>query len=74
MLIRDVAYDLQPRAAAARATATSPSSSRQSTPEVGEAGAALARHWRDAGELEHAVEHFVAAAEEAERGWAKQSP
>ena len=40
--------------------------------EVGEAGAALARHWRGAGELEHAVKHFVAAAEEAERGWAKQ--
>ena len=56
----------------ARGTATSPSSSRQSTPEVGEAGAALARHWRGAGELEHAAEHFVAAAEEAERGWAKQ--
>ena len=40
--------------------------------EVGEAGAALARHWRGAGDLEHAVKHFVAAAEEAERGWAKQ--
>src|SRR5581483_10308463 len=44
----------------------------ESTPEVGEAGAALARHWRGAGELDHAVQHFVAAAEEAERGWAKQ--
>jgi hypothetical protein len=39
---------------------------------VGEAGAALARHWRGAGELDQAVQHFVAAAEEAERGWAKQ--
>src|SRR5581483_4563282 len=44
----------------------------ESTPEVGEARAALARHWRGAGELDHAVQHFVAAAEEAERGWAKQ--
>ena len=38
---------------------------------MGEAGAALARHWRDAGDEERAVRYFVAAAEQAERGWAK---
>ncbi|HKN64494.1 MAG TPA: AAA family ATPase [Gaiellaceae bacterium] len=73
LLIRDVAYDLQPRARRRAGHRHSAEFIEQSTPEVGEAGAALARHWRGAGELEHAVRHFVAAAEEAERGWAKQS-
>ena len=72
MLIRDVAYDLQPRARRRDGHRHSAEFIEQSTPEVGEAAAALARHWRGAGELEHAVKHFVAAAEEAERGWAKQ--
>jgi class 3 adenylate cyclase len=72
VLIRDVAYDLQPRARRREGHRHSAEFIEQSTPEVGDAGAALARHWRGAGELEHAVRHFVAAAEEAERGWAKQ--
>ena len=71
-LIRDVAYDLQPRARRREGHRHAAEFIEQSTPEVGEAGAALARHWRGAGELEHAVRHFVAAAEEAERGWAKE--
>ena len=71
-LIRDVAYDLQPRARRREGHRHIAEFIEESTPEVGEAGAALARHWRGAGELEHAVKHFVAAAEEAERGWAKQ--
>ena len=72
VLIRDVAYDLQPRARRREGHRHIAEFIEQSTPEVGEAAAALARHWRGAGELEHAVQHFVAAAEEAERGWAKQ--
>jgi class 3 adenylate cyclase len=72
VLIRDVAYDLQPRARRRDGHRQVAEFIEASTPEVGEAGAALARHWRAAGELEHAVRHFVAAAEEAERGWAKQ--
>jgi class 3 adenylate cyclase len=71
VLIRDVAYDLQPRARRREGHRHVAEFIEDSTPEVGEAGAALARHWRGAGELEHAVQHFVAAAEEAERGWAK---
>jgi class 3 adenylate cyclase len=71
VLIRDVAYDLQPRARRREGHRHIAEFIEESTPEVGEAGAALARHWRGAGELEHAVQHFVAAAEEAERGWAK---
>ena len=73
VLIRDVAYDLQPRARRREGHRHVAEFIEQSTPEVGEAGAALARHWRGAGELEHAVKHFVAAAEEAERGWAKKN-
>ena len=72
VLIRDVAYDLQPRARRREGHRHIAEFIEQSTPEVGEAGAALARHWRGAGDLERAVQHFVAAAEEAERGWAKQ--
>jgi predicted ATPase len=72
VLIRDVAYGLQPRARRRDGHRHIAEFIEESTPEVGEAGAALARHWRGAGELEHAVQHFVAAAEEAERGWAKQ--
>jgi len=72
VLIRDVAYDLQPRARRREGHRHIAEFIEESTPEVGEAGAALARHWRGAGELEHAVQHFVAAAEEAERGWAKE--
>jgi class 3 adenylate cyclase len=72
LLIRDVAYDLQPRARRREGHRHSAEFIEESTPEVGEARAALARHWRGAGELEHAVRHFVAAAEEAERGWAKE--
>jgi hypothetical protein len=67
-----VAYDLQPRARRREGHRHIAEFIEESTPEVGEAGAALARHWRGAGELEHAVRHFVAAAEEAERGWAKK--
>jgi class 3 adenylate cyclase len=72
VLIRDVAYDLQPRARRRDGHRHVAEFIEDSTPEVGEAGAALARHWRGAGELEHAVKHFVTAAEEAERGWAKE--
>jgi class 3 adenylate cyclase len=72
VLIRDVAYDLQPRARRRAGHRHTAEFIEESTPEVGDAGAALARHWRGAGELERAVKHFVAAAEEAERGWAKQ--
>jgi predicted ATPase len=72
VLIRDVAYDLQPRARRRDGHRHIAEFIEESTPEVGDAGAALARHWRGAGELERAARHFVTAAEEAERGWAKQ--
>ena len=71
VLIRDVAYDLLPRAGRRERHAEVAAFLEEATSETGEAAAALARHWRDAGESGRAVERFLTAAEEAERGWAK---
>jgi class 3 adenylate cyclase len=71
VLIRDVAYDLLPRPRRRERHAQVAEFLQEATSETGEAAAALARHWRDAGEAERAIEHLIAAAEEAERGWAK---
>ncbi|HXK15369.1 MAG TPA: AAA family ATPase [Gaiellaceae bacterium] len=71
VLIRDVAYDLLPRADRARRHELVAEFFESSTGSSGEAIGALARHWRDAGDHERAVEQLVRAAEQAERGWAK---
>jgi class 3 adenylate cyclase len=71
VLIRDVAYDLLPRARRRERHEHYARFLEESTAEIGEAGAALARHWRDAGDRTRALDYFVAAAEQAERGWAK---
>ncbi len=71
VLIRDVAYELLPRARRRERHEQCARFLEEATSEVGEAGAALARHWRDAGYATRAVEYFVAAAEQEERGWAK---
>jgi predicted ATPase len=71
VLIRDVAYDLLPRADRSRRHALAAEFFESSTGASGEAIGALARHWRDAGDHERAVQQLVRAAEQAERGWAK---
>ena len=71
VLIRDVAYDLLPRADRARRHALVAEFFESSTGASGEAIGALARHWRDAGDHARAVQQLVRAAEQAERGWAK---
>jgi predicted ATPase len=71
VLIRDVAYDLLPRARRQERHELCARFLEQATAEVGEAGAAIARHWRDAGNRYRAVEYLLAAGAEAERGWAK---
>jgi class 3 adenylate cyclase len=71
VLIRDVAYDLLPRARRRERHEHYARFLEESTAEVGETGAALARHWRDAGDHARALEYFAAAAQQAERGWAK---
>ena len=72
MLIREVAYERLPRAERRQRHAQVAQYVEEATPEIGEAAAALARHWRGAGNAERASEYFVAAAGEAERGWAKE--
>jgi class 3 adenylate cyclase len=71
VLIRDVAYELLPRARRRERHEECARFLEQATAEVGEAGAALARHWRDAGNPARAIDYFVSAAEQEERGWAK---
>jgi class 3 adenylate cyclase len=71
VLIRDVAYDLLPRPARRERHEQCALFLEEATAEVGEAGAALARHWRDAGEAAKAVGYFLHAAEAADQSWAK---
>jgi predicted ATPase len=72
VLVRDGAYELLPRARRQERHRATAQFLEDVTAEVGEAGAATARHWRAAGDTERASEYYVAAAETAERGWAKQ--
>lgn len=71
VLIRDAAYDLLPRARRQELHAAVAAFLESATAEVGEAGAAIARNWRDAGDKVRALQHFVTAAEHASNGWAK---
>ena len=71
VLIRDVAYDLLPRADRSRRHALVAEFFVSTTGVSGEAIGALARHWLAAGDNDRAVEQLVRAAELAERGWAK---
>ena len=72
VLIRDVAYDLLPRARRHERHAQCARFLEETTSEIGEAGAAIARQWRDAGDKSRAIDYLVAAAEQSERGWAKE--
>jgi class 3 adenylate cyclase len=72
VLIRDVAYDLLPRASRRERHRECALFLEAKTSEYGEAGAALARHWRDAGEDGKALGQFLRAAGEADQGWAKE--
>ena len=72
VLVRDVAYELLPRARRQERHREVALFFEDASGEFGEVGAALARHWRDAGDQARAVDYFAAAAEAAERGWAKQ--
>jgi class 3 adenylate cyclase/tetratricopeptide (TPR) repeat protein len=71
VLIREVAYELLPRARRQERHARVAEFFEASTAELGEVTAALARHWRDAGEADRALPYFIRAGEQAENGWAK---
>jgi class 3 adenylate cyclase len=72
VLVRDVAYELLPRAARRERHREAALYFEEVGGESGEVGAALARHWRDAGDSAKAVDYLIAAAENAEHGWAKE--
>jgi class 3 adenylate cyclase len=71
VLIREVAYELLPRAVRQERHARVAEFFEASAAGTGEVTAALARHWRDAGQPERALGYFIRAAEQAENGWAK---
>jgi len=70
-LIRDVAYELLPRAERAHRHAVVAEFFDSRTGVSSDAVGAVARHWVAAGENDRAVEQLARAAELAERGWAK---
>ena len=72
VLVRDVAYELLPRAARRERHTETALFFEEAGGEFGEVGAALARHWRDAGNAAKAIDYLVAAAAGAEHGWAKE--
>jgi class 3 adenylate cyclase len=72
-LIRDVAYEILPRRRRIERHAEVAEFLEAAGLTGTEAVAALARHWRDAGRPERAVDYFLTAAEQAGRGWAKAS-
>ena len=71
MLIRDVAYELLPRADRARRHGVVAEFFERSTGTSAQAIGAMARHWLAAGEHDRATQQLLRAAEQAERGWAK---
>jgi class 3 adenylate cyclase len=70
-VIREVAYELLPRAERARRHAVVAEFFSRTTGGSGEAVGAMARHWRSAGDHERAVAQLLRAAEQADSGWAK---
>jgi len=72
LLIRDVAYQTLPRSQRRQRHAAVAEFLEEATPELGDSAAALAHHWREAGEPERALTYVLAAAEQAGRGWAKE--
>jgi predicted ATPase len=71
VLVRDVAYELLPRAIRRERHREAALFFEDVGGDLGEVGAALARHWRDAGDAARAIDYYVSAAEGAEHGWAK---
>jgi tetratricopeptide (TPR) repeat protein len=73
MLIREVAYATVPRAARRQRHAAVASFIEEATPGADALAWILAYHWREAGEASKAIPYLLAAAEAAQRGWAKDA-
>jgi predicted ATPase len=70
-VIREVAYDTLPKPKRRERHAAIARFLEETTTDLGETAAPLARHWREAGEPDRAFDYFLAAAEQANRGWAR---
>ncbi len=70
-LIRDVAYQRLPRAARRDRHLAVAEFLEERTGEMRQSEEALAHHWREAGEPQRAIGHYVTAGDQAGRGWAK---
>jgi hypothetical protein len=72
LLTREVAYATLPRSARRAGHQTVARFAEDTFGErFGDMAAIVGYHWREAGEPERAIEYFLAAAEQASRGWAK---
>jgi class 3 adenylate cyclase len=71
-LIREVAYQILPRAGRRERHEAVARFLEDTTGEVGQSHEAIAQHWREAGDADRAVEYLVAAGDQAGRGWAKE--
>ena len=70
-LIRDVAYATLPRAKRRARHAAVARFVEQDAGELDAVAPFLAHHWREAGDVDRALDYFLTAAERASRGWAK---
>jgi eukaryotic-like serine/threonine-protein kinase len=71
-LIRDVAYATLTRAKRRARHAAVARFVEQDAGELDAVAAFLAHHWREAGDVERALDYLLTAAERASRGWAKE--
>jgi predicted ATPase len=71
-LIREVAYATLPRQRRRERHESIALFLEEAVAETGDVGPALAHHWHEAGNLERASRYYVAAADQANRGWAKE--
>jgi class 3 adenylate cyclase len=70
-LIHDVAYQTLPRAGR-RSRHGAAARFLEASTEQSQSHEALGHHWREAGEPDRAIDHVLAAADQAGRGWAKE--
>jgi class 3 adenylate cyclase len=71
-LIRDVAYATLPRAKRRSRHAAVARFVEQDAGELDAVAPFLAHQWREAGDVDRALDYFLTAAERASRGWAKE--
>ena len=71
-LLRQVAYATVPRARRRERHAAVARWLEETTTATGESAATLAFHWREAADEDRALSYYLAAADYAGRGWAKE--